>query len=126
TTRSPSCSRAAGASGRPRSRSKAARSIATTPTAGPGSSTPRRSRMLDETHDPGLRSWVESANVEGTDFPIQNLPLGRFRPSGSDEPLRAGVAIGDRVLDLRRLSESDAVGGDLDSALRVLAEGEIN
>ena len=36
--------------------------------------------MIDATHDPKLRSWVESANRPGCDFPIQNLPLGVFRP----------------------------------------------
>lgn len=56
---------------------------------------------IDETHDPALRSWVESANLDGADFPIQNLPLGRFRPAGTDEDFRIGVAIGDQVLDLR-------------------------
>ncbi len=30
---------------------------------------------IDETHDPKLKSWVESANDPDTDFPIQNLPL---------------------------------------------------
>ncbi|RYY68718.1 MAG: fumarylacetoacetase, partial [Comamonadaceae bacterium] len=55
---------------------------------------------LNATHDPQLRSWVDSANVPGCDFPIQNLPFGRFRPAGSDEPFRIGVAIGDQVLDL--------------------------
>ena len=49
--------------------------------------------MTDHTHDPALRSWVESANVPGCDFPIQNLPFATYH-SG-----RAGVAIGDRVLD---------------------------
>ena len=56
---------------------------------------------LNATHDPALRSWVASANEAGTDFPIQNLPFGRFRRAGSDEPFRIGVAIGDQVLDLR-------------------------
>jgi fumarylacetoacetase len=57
--------------------------------------------QIDHTHDPATRSWVESANVEGCDFPIQNLPFGRFREA--DEPdWRIGVAIGDQVLDLRR------------------------
>ena len=55
---------------------------------------------LNETHDPKLRSWVESAHAPGCDFPIQNLPFGRFRPDGSDEAFRIGVAIGDQVLDL--------------------------
>jgi fumarylacetoacetase len=54
---------------------------------------------LNETHDPGLRSWVESANVAGADFPIQNLPFGVFRRPG--EHARGGVAIGDQILDLR-------------------------
>jgi fumarylacetoacetase len=56
---------------------------------------------LNATHDPKLRSWVASANAAGADFPIQNLPFGRFRTAGSKESLRIGVAIGDQVLDLR-------------------------
>jgi fumarylacetoacetase len=59
---------------------------------------------IDETHDPALGSWVESANVAGTDFPIQNLPLGVFRnkKNRADSP-RGGVAIGDQILDLAAL-----------------------
>jgi len=53
--------------------------------------------MTDRTHDPALRSWVESANQPGCDFPIQNLPFATFRHlSGT----HVGVAIGDRVLDV--------------------------
>ncbi len=44
-----------------------------------------------------MRSWVESANGH-PDFPIENLPLGVFSVGGG--PPRAGVAIGDMVLDL--------------------------
>jgi fumarylacetoacetase len=55
---------------------------------------------LNATHDPALRSWVASANLANTDFPIQNLPFGRFRRAGSDAAFRIGVAIGDQVLDL--------------------------
>jgi fumarylacetoacetase len=55
--------------------------------------------VIDETHDPQRASWVESANEPGTDFPIQNLPFGRFR-SACDADWRIGVAIGDQVLDL--------------------------
>ena len=55
---------------------------------------------IDESHDPQLRSWVEAANETGCDFPLQNLPFGRFRPA-PDEPWRIGVAIGDHVLDLQ-------------------------
>jgi len=54
---------------------------------------------LNATHDPATLSWVESANAPDTDFPIQNLPFGRFRHNAL-EPWQIGVAIGDRVLDL--------------------------
>ena len=63
-------------------------------------------RSLDATHDPNLRSWVESANQKDTDFPIQNLPFGVFRRQGSTEPPRIGVAIGDQIVDLTRCSET--------------------
>ena len=51
----------------------------------------------DDTHDPALESFVESANDPATDFPLQNLPLGRFR-RGSREEWQIGAAIGDQVL----------------------------
>lgn len=56
---------------------------------------------IDATHAPQRKSWVEAANAPGADFPIQNLPFGRFRRAGSSEDFRIGVAIGDQVLDLR-------------------------
>ena len=67
--------------------------------------------LVDETHDPALTSWVESADDPATDFPVQNLPFGRFRRSG-EQSLALGVAIGDQVLDLRRagLIDTDDMG----------------
>ncbi|MDB5959957.1 MAG: fahA [Massilia sp.] len=62
--------------------------------------------ILNETHDPALRSWVASANRDGTDFPIQNLPFGVFRRAGSGEALRIGVAIGDQIADLDGLVQA--------------------
>jgi fumarylacetoacetase len=56
----------------------------------------------DETHDPARVSWVESA-APGSDFPVQNLPLGIFSVPG--EQRRAGVAIGDFVLDLVAIAD---------------------
>jgi fumarylacetoacetase len=57
---------------------------------------------IDETHDPELQSWVESA--QGSDFPIQNLPFGIFRERKKrGEAPRGGVAIGDQILDLAAL-----------------------
>jgi fumarylacetoacetase len=55
---------------------------------------------LNETHNPDLKSWVISANVSGTDFPIQNLPFGIFKPKGHSEAPRSCVAIGDYILTL--------------------------
>jgi fumarylacetoacetase len=57
-------------------------------------------RQPDDTHDPLLRSWIESANAPGHPFPIQNLPFGIFRRAGSGGRPRVGVAIGDRILDV--------------------------
>jgi fumarylacetoacetase len=71
--------------------------------------------MLDQTHDPRLQSWVETANAPGADFPIQNLPFGIFRRKRSKEAPRAGVAIGDQVLDLA------AVGLKIGPTLNALA-----
>jgi fumarylacetoacetase len=54
---------------------------------------------LNATHDPARRSWVPSASDPGGDFPIQNLPFGVFRRQGGEA--QGGVAIGDRVFDLK-------------------------
>ena len=54
---------------------------------------------LNDTHDPARRSWVESANYPGADFPIQNLPHGVFSVQGTAR--RGGIAIGDKIFDLR-------------------------
>src|SRR5712664_3386792 len=56
---------------------------------------------LDETHDPSRTSWVEGADGHA-DFPIQNLPYGVFSPQDGDR--RAGVAIGEQVLDLKAVA----------------------
>lgn len=48
-----------------------------------------------------MRSWVESANDKGCEFPLNNLPCGVFS-LGEDDP-RCGVAIGDYVLDVTGL-----------------------
>ncbi len=62
---------------------------------------------INETHDPNLKSWVESANDPETDFPIQNLPFVAFHRDKNDHGFYAdtsiGVAIGDRILDLGRV-----------------------
>jgi fumarylacetoacetase len=57
--------------------------------------------VIDATNDPALTSWCESA--QGSDFPIQNLPLGIF--SVGERRRRPGVAIGDYILDLTGIAD---------------------
>jgi fumarylacetoacetase len=61
--------------------------------------------LLDETHDPRARSWVDLANRIECDFPIQNLPFAVFRRGDSAEEFRGGVAIGDQIVDLAALAK---------------------
>ncbi len=65
---------------------------------------------LNETHDPRLRSWLESANAPASDFPVQNLPFGVFCRPGTTAP-RCGVAIGDQILDVRAIHEAGLFTG---------------
>ncbi len=84
--------------------------------------------MRNETHDPSLRSWVDTAN-SGSDFPLQNLPFGSFRRAGSPESFRGGVAIGDQVLDLDALELSGALKTDdvrVDRALAAASCAPLN
>jgi fumarylacetoacetase len=82
-------------------------------------------RILDETHDPARRSWVESANGH-PEFPIQNLPFGIFRRrAGADVP-SGGVAIGDSVLDLSACLEAGLFSGDAERAARACAAPVLN
>jgi fumarylacetoacetase len=60
---------------------------------------------IDKTHDPALTSFVASANASGSDFPIQNLPYGAFRPRGATGAARIGVAIGDAILDVSAVAD---------------------
>jgi fumarylacetoacetase len=77
---------------------------------------------IDETHDPRRRSWVASAQDPATDFPLQNLPLGMFAPSGGVP--RPGVAIGAMILDLRAASEAGLLDGE--AALAVATGTSLN
>ncbi|WP_200843992.1 fumarylacetoacetase [Pantoea sp. 18069] len=56
--------------------------------------------LLNATHDPALRSWVESANQPGADFPLQNLPFAVFSVRAAAGAPRCGVGIGDQILDV--------------------------
>ena len=78
----------------------------------------------DETHDPNRLSWVTSANGH-RDFPIQNLPLGIFSPSGSKET-RGGIAIGNMILDLAAAAEAGLLTGSVGDAAEATSTGSLN
>jgi fumarylacetoacetase len=61
------------------------------------------SMHLDRTHDATIKSWLASANEPHSDFPLQNLPYAIFRREGEQEEFRAGIALGDQVIDLAAL-----------------------
>ncbi len=70
---------------------------------------------INETHDPNLKSWVESANDPNTDFPIQNLPFCMFWRSPESEAPHLGVAIGDQIFDMHQAIVSGLLGTEFDS-----------
>lgn len=82
--------------------------------------------LLNETHNPALKSWVKSANTEHCDFPIQNLPFASFKRKGSAEDFRAGVAIGDQVVDLKALFALNIFEGDVQEALAQCCHAQLN
>jgi fumarylacetoacetase len=73
-----------------------------------------------DANDPALESWVETANAPSCDFPIQNLPFGRFRRE-DDPSWSIGVAIGDQVLDLRRAGLID--NSEINRLIRLKPDG---
>ncbi len=76
--------------------------------------------MIDATHDPGLRCWVDSAEGH-SEFPVQNLPFGVFSPPGGAP--RGGVAIGDMILDLREAAAAKLIQGP---AAEAAGQGTLN
>ena len=82
--------------------------------------------VLNETHDPGLSSWVSSANLPETDFPVQNLPFGIFRTKGAAERFRGGVAIGDRILDIPACLELGLFDGRAREAAEACRQPALN
>ncbi|MEO6017403.1 MAG: fumarylacetoacetase [Polaromonas sp.] len=78
------------------------------------------------THSAFAKSWVASANAEGCDFPIQNLPFAVFRRTGSDEAFRGGVAIGDQVIDLAQVAATDCLDGLARAAAQACAQPALN
>jgi fumarylacetoacetase len=57
---------------------------------------------MSKANNPNLRSWIP-VNTD-SDFPIQNLPFGIFKPKKTGKP-RAGTIIGSTVIDLSAIAE---------------------
>ncbi|MES2358600.1 MAG: fumarylacetoacetase [Gemmatimonadota bacterium] len=78
------------------------------------------------THDPSLPCWVESANVPGCDFPIQNLPFCVFSEFDPEAVPRGGIAIGDQILDLAVCADESLFTGRAADAVYVAAQSTLN
>ena len=79
--------------------------------------------QIDETHEAGRQSWVDSARSHPV-FPLQNLPLGIFSLRG-DSP-RGGVAIGDQIFDLKAALEAGLFSGSAGEAAAAAAGPTLN
>ena len=79
--------------------------------------------MIDDTHAPGRRSWVASAD-QHAEFPIQNLPLGIFAPQGGAP--RGGVAIGEEIFDLAAAVELGLFDGPAATAAKAASGATLN
>ncbi|MGX7709493.1 fumarylacetoacetase [Methylobacterium sp. Gmos1] len=83
---------------------------------------------LDHTHDASARCCVPGADGH-PDFPIQNLPLGIFSPedpAGGNGAKRAGIAIGDHILDLPAAQAAGLLTGEATRAVAAAESGELN
>lgn len=81
---------------------------------------------LNDTHQADLTSWVDSANVTGNGFPIQNLPFASFRRRGSGEAFRPGVGIGNQIVDLSRLYDLNLFTDKAQQALEACQGIQLN
>src|SRR5215472_12669438 len=70
-----------------------------------------------------LKSWVDSANDQRTDFPLANLPYGVFTQAHST---RIGVAIGDQILDLRSLASKSMLASLSDEVVDACTASVLN
>jgi fumarylacetoacetase len=73
-----------------------------------------------------LVSWVASAHDEGTDFPLENLPLCVFRRAGSAQDWRIGSAIGSQILDLRQAVETGLLTGLPAALIEACGQASLN
>ena len=63
--------------------------------------------MKLDANDPDRKSCVPVP--EGSDFPLQNLPVGVFKTVTNLRP-RIGIALGEMIIDLYMMTESRLLG----------------
>lgn len=78
--------------------------------------------MSSTTTETTLRSWVSVPS--GSDFPLRNLPYGIFKTT--DGNAKAGVAIGNQLLDLAALFDTGFLNGLGLPAQNVFAKDTLN
>jgi len=74
-----------------------------------------------------IGSWVVSANIDGSDFPIENLPYGCFQMVGdATKKSIIGIAIGDQILPLTGLQNQVVIPEQLKEAFIAFEGGDMN
>ena len=74
-----------------------------------------------------MGSWVQTANIEACDFPIENLPYGCFQLK--NDPLskpKIGIAIGHQILPLTGLKQYVEIPEQLQTAFRAFDDVNLN
>jgi fumarylacetoacetase len=72
-------------------------------------------------------SWVKSANIQGCDFPIENLPYGCFHEiNDMSAQKKIGVAIGDQILPLSNLADHITIPDNVKAGLGLLDQVDMN
>jgi fumarylacetoacetase len=81
---------------------------------------------LDHTHDKAARSWLDSANDVDSHFPLQNLPYAIFRRRTGNENFRAGIALGDQIIDVTKLLREKQLPGQAEAAAVACTASTLN
>jgi len=81
---------------------------------------------LDHTHDKATNSWLDSANDIDSHFPLQNLPYSIFRRRTGGDTFRAGIALGDQIIDITKLLREKQFIGQAESAAAACTAPTLN
>ena len=76
-----------------------------------------------EANNPNLKSFIEVDS--NNHFPIQNLPFGIFKSNSNKDAPRAGVAIGNYVIDLAELEEA-GLFNEISSEKNIFNQSSLN